>query len=521
MQPSRPVYKIPPIPAFAQVPCSKMVGLAKALRADGIAATGQDFVYDVSKLREADAERPMHELLNKHSLSLPIPVRSLNKPTVQGFPRLKPLDLFSYMAEAGHLNKLLGGKSVASSHDLLAQFWANYKNIHPDFELFSPEHSDIPLSDCIPILCHIDGGRGYKKSEFMIFNWGPILGRGCGKKCSKDPLVRSFRKQANKFHMALLGHSFTTHFLYACMPALWHKHNEDAFQALLEGFAEDLRECFDEGISYRGRILRLVLLGLKGDLKMQARAGRLTRWYATSRKRPWDPKKPSKVTGKCCWLCDAGTLHAPMEEIHSMNPAWLRTMASNPEPPWDQNQEGGMLKPSLCYLQQPAKFYLGDLFHIYLAGVGQDFAASCLVYMLPVFFPGHEGNNVDKQLETLNKVLLLWRKMHKVPLNMVSFNRDRLTFPDAKKVYPTGTWSKASDTTRIVQFILYCLNTMPHVCEREADKMLYYMKQACEGIEGFMQGLYKADLWIDSSLHACFLETLYGCIPLELVYAGC
>ena len=445
----------------------------------------------------------MHELLNKHSLSLPIPLRGLNKAGAQGFPRLKPLDLFSYMAETGHLNKLLGGKSVASSHGLLGKFWDNYKKIHPDFELFSPDHSDVPLNDCIPILAHIDGGRGYKKSEFMVFNWGPIIGRGSGKKCSKDPMVRSFRKQANKFHTALLGHSYTTHFLYASMPSLWHKHNEDAFQALLEGFGEDLRECYDEGISYQGRILRLVLLGLKGDLKMQARDGRFNRWYATARKRAWDPKKPSKVTGKCCWLCDAGALHAPLEEIHSTNPAWLRTMANipEPEPPWEM--EGGMLNASLRYLRQPAKFYLGDLFHIYLAGVGQDFAASCIVYMLPVFFPGHEGNGVDKQLETLNKVLLLWRKMHKIPLNMVSFNRDRLTFPDAKKVYPTGTWSKAADTARIVQFILYCLTSIPEVCERDADKMLYYIKQACEGIQGFMQGLYKADLWIDSSLHWC------------------
>ena len=93
-------------------------------------------------------------------------------------------------------------------------------------------------------------------------------------------------------NLPLVGHSYTTHYLYAAMPAAWHKHNEAAFQGLLQAFAEDLRECFDDGISYRGRVIRLVLLGLKGDLKMQARAGRLTRWYSTARKKPLDPTKP-------------------------------------------------------------------------------------------------------------------------------------------------------------------------------------------------------------------------------------
>ena len=485
----------PTNPGYAQVPCSKMVGLAKALTADGFETSGPSFVSDLSRVREKNAEERAHDLLSKYNLSLPIPLKGIHgKPEIEGFPRLKPLDLFSYMSEAGHLNKLLGGKSLECSRNLLEDFWNKYRNIHPDFQLFNDKH--VSLRNTIPIIAHIDGGRGYKKSEFMVFNFGPVVGCGSGKRNFKDPSVRKSWKKEAKFRMALLRHSYTTHYLYACMPSAWHKSNETAFQSLLEAFAEDLMECYEEGISCGdGEVLRLALIGLKGDLKLQARAGRLTQWFATARKRPYNPDKPTTVTGKCCWLCPAGCPEYPFEEIHTKRPRWLTVMQNDEEPPW--TMPGGMIQASLMYMKQPSKFYFPDLFHIYLAGVGQDFGASCLVYMLPLFFQGRNGNSVDKQLEMLNEVFTLWRKMHKVPVNLTAFTRDRLTSPDAKKIYPTGTWPKAADTTRIVQFIRYILELNLEQCDRGHDSTLYYMKRAADSIGDFMKGLYKGDLWLE------------------------
>ncbi|CAE7591288.1 UPF1, partial [Symbiodinium sp. CCMP2456] len=478
-----------------------MVGLAKALKADGLTASGDGFLHQMSKLSEKDAEGKAHMILEKHNLSLPIPLRKTHgDAAIKGFPRLKPLDIFQYMADSGHVNKLLGGRTVQSSHQLLLEFWQNYKAIHPDFELFSSRYSDIPLEDCIPIVAHIDGGRGYKKSEFVVFDWAAVIGSGSGKKNNKDPAVRSLKKTNNKMQLPLLGHSFTTHYLYAAMPSAWHKNHEEAFQALLSTFAEDLRECFDEGVSFKGRVLRLVLLGLKGDLKMQARAGRLTRWFTTARKAPFS--STSKGTGQCCWLCAAGDVTAPFEEIDKNTPAWLTSMPTFTEVPWLPGQEGGMISPSLSYMDRPAKFYFVDLFHVYLAGVGQDFASSCLVYMLPICFPGSEGNSVDAQIEKLNQVYTHWRKTRKVPMHLVSFTRDKLQFHDATSAYPAGTWSKAADTARIVQFIIFvCAELHNDICSRTENKMMYYILQAALAISGFMKGLYAADLWIDFELH--------------------
>ena len=489
-------------PLRAKVHCTKMVRLAKAMVEDGLATSGRsDMIVEIANLDEKKGESRIHELLSTNQLALPIPVRPIvGKPHVEGFPRLRPLDFLTYMADSGHLNKLLGGRTIDSCQDLLREFWSNYQNLHPDFELYHLQDLELDYGDCIPIMCHIDGGRGYKKSEFMIFSFSSVIGLGCGKKNQKDPNVRSFKKAKNgAFQVPLLGHSYLSHYLYAAMPASFHKHSEEAFQEVLEAFAEDLRACFDEGIAFRGRVLRLVLLGLKGDLKMQARAGKLQRWYATLRKKPFDPNMRNQTSGRCCWLCPAGDVQTPFEEISSKTPAWWRAMATFREPPWEAGCPGGMLPASLSYRDCPAKFYLPDLFHIYLAGVGQDFAASCLVYMLPHMFSAPDSNSVDSQLEHLNAAFKLWRKMFKVSVNLASFNRDRLTFPDSKKTFPTGTWSKAADTSRIIQFIAYTCSLFPELCEPGGDDSICrYINLAAVSVGDMMKGLYDADLWIET-----------------------
>ncbi|CAK9051287.1 unnamed protein product [Durusdinium trenchii] len=156
-----------PSASEGEVPCCKVVGLAKALVKDGVGASQSQLIEDLSKIKEKDAEGKTHDVLSKHALTLPIPIREIfGKPELEGFPRLKPIDFLHYMAESGHLNKLLGGRSIAASGRILLQFWQNFKGIHPDFELWDlVEDSDINLADCIPIHAHMDGGRGYKKSE--------------------------------------------------------------------------------------------------------------------------------------------------------------------------------------------------------------------------------------------------------------------------------------------------------------------------------------------------------------------
>ena len=492
--------------------------LAKALLADGLTTSGNAaMIREIAQLQECKAEDKLHEVLNRYQLALPVPLKPItDKPALIGFPRLKPMDFLQYMAESGHLKKLLGGRSMQSCGPELQAFWDRYKLLHPDFELFHMTNMDLNLSDCIPIVAQIDGGRGYKRSEFMVFSFCSMIGFGSGSRNLKDPAVRRFKKKKAGLQIPLLGHSYLSHYLYAAMPASFHKHSEEAFQQILQAFAEDIRECFDEGVNFRGRVIRLVLLGLKGDLKMQARAGRLTRWYSTARKRPFDATKKNQTRGMCCWLCPDITV--PYEQIATKHPTWRRAMATFSEPPWAEGREGGMLAASLSYLHRPEKFYLADLFHIYLAGVGQDYAASCLVYMLPHMFKTPEGNSVDAQLNALNASFKMWKKMFKVSVNLTSFNRDRLTFQDAKKVFPTGTWSKAADTARIIQFICYACSLFSELCDPAVDEMCYHISTSANAIGDMMQGLYAADLWIAP----CFWNPVYTVLmELGMVQSSC
>ena len=173
------MFPLPP-----KVPCSQVVTFAKKALEDASGSASAvslcPVVKGLSKLRTNDAEEKLHPLLSQHGLSLPVPLTNLSGGLLEGFPRLKPIDFLKHMVDTGHMNKLLGGKQISGSRPMLQEFWHNFEKIHPDFGLFAEENIDLGL--CIPIFAHADGGRGYKKSEFMVFNWSSAIGSGTGKK---------------------------------------------------------------------------------------------------------------------------------------------------------------------------------------------------------------------------------------------------------------------------------------------------------------------------------------------------
>lgn len=62
-----------------------------------------------------------------------------------------------------------------------------------------------------------------------------------------------------------------------------------------------------------------------------------------------------------------------------------------------------------------------------------------------------------------------------------------LNFLDYTKSFPTGTWSKASDTAKIMTFISYVLDLYPD--EVANDKVLYYIKVSVHALGVSMRGL--------------------------------
>lgn len=475
-----------------KVPCSQVVRYAQKSLADAAGSSSVvahcPVVRRMGVMTGKNAEAQIHPLLKKHNLILPVEISPLTGGSVEGYPRLKPLDFFTYMIDSGHITRLLGGRTTRSCRSALEDFWKNYQVCHPDFELY--DLPEIDLGCCIPIYAHADGGRGFKKSELMVFNWSSAIGKGTGNPNRKQRSMRQFKKSNDSAQVNLLGNSYATHYMWAVMPALWHK-DDHFFQEMLLEFGKDLLDCF-EGVMVNGQLFRLVLLGLKADLKLQARAGRFTRWYSTCRKGPIDPKNKKQTLGLCCWLCGAGHKDLPFEEVHTEQPAWFQSMDDwISTPPWVNGEECGMLFAALQYSKQPSNFFLPDLFHIYLAGFGQDHAASCLVYMLGTLF---QGSSVDKQFDTLNTAWQMWKKMFHVTTHTYTFNRLMLNFTDGTKVFPTGTWSKASDTPKIMEFILYMCSLYEE--KVQDDPMLYYIQNSCKAIGLCMKTLYSGDLFL-------------------------
>lgn len=309
-----------------EVPCSQVIGFAKKALADssGTASgvTTCPVVRRLAKIKDKKkAEEQVHPLFKEHSLSLPIELTPLDGELLGGYPRLKPIDFFNYMANTGNLNRLLGGRSIHSAKPFLEAFWKAYEVCHPDFGLYYQK--DVDFGSCIPIYIHADGGRGFKKTELMVFNWSSAVGYGSGKQRASR---RQFgRGRTNHPQVNLIGHSYTNHFLWAVMPQKWHK-DDSRFHAMLDAFGEDLFQCYTEGIKVGNHCFRLVVLGLKADCKLQARAGRFTRWYATCRKSVYDPNKDKQTIGYCCWLCPAGHINYPFEEVHTERPRWLEVV---------------------------------------------------------------------------------------------------------------------------------------------------------------------------------------------------
>ena len=221
------------------------------------------------------------------------------------------------------------------------------------------------------------------------------------------------------------------------------------------------------------------------------------------------PPNPTKFTCWCCWLCGAGDVTIPFEEIHTETPTWYQSLPDWIDiPPWGDSP-CGLMENSLGYNAHPAKFYLPDLFHIYLAGFGQDHAGSCLVYMLGILF---QGSSVEKQLDSLNSAWRLWKRMFKFSTHTYNFTRNMLNFLDAKKVFPTGTWSKASDTPKILEFILYVCSLYPE--KVSTDKVLYYIQSSCQSIGVCMKTLYDSDLFMVSCLGKSQKVSVFNITPL-------
>lgn len=387
------------------------------------------------------------------------------------------------MASTGNLNRRLGSRSIHSAIPFLEAFWKAYKVCHPDFSLYYRE--DVDLGSCIPVYIYADGGRGLEKTELMVFNWSSAVGYGSGKQRASR---RKFgRGRSNHPQVNLIGHSYTNrnHFLWAVMPHKWQRWFEIPCYVGLFRW-RPLPELHGRDQSWKP-LFSPCGVGIEGGLQVASSCREVYPMvHHLQEIRLWSKQRKTNhwllLLALPCWSYQLS--YYPFEEIHTERPRWLEVIDE-----FALVEECGLLVRSFPYIAHPAKFYLLDLFHIYLAGFGQDHGASCLVYMLGTIFG---GSSVEVQLGSLNLGWKFYKRMHHVTTHTYNFARLVLSFLDGTMTYPTGTWSKASDTANFLEFILYTCD-LPVYRKIAHDNMLLYIGASCQALGDCMRCLYNAD----------------------------
>lgn len=347
-------------------------------------------------------------------------------------------------------------------------------------EVFHDMESGLVSAETlVPLLIHGDGGRTYKRDELMVVQFQPVLSTGTKKSIASKP---------GSVGVNLKGHSFTTRFLFSVLQKHMYSDDPVTFSRWLEEFAKDLQGLYYRGIFHERtqRTLKFCVIGVKGDLPFLAKAANMTRTFLNIRKhRPGPNSKP--LTG-CCWLCLAGSEQSdgpvPFEDF-SETARWISTQKANNPYPWDA------FPPFMQYLPFPLSdapsFFKIDVLHVYHLGIGRDFAASSLVYILTNHY---DGSSVAENIEAMNADLKLFLQATKKQIHFRKLSKQLLGF-QSSSVYPSGHWSKGMDTPVMIYFVEWLLNKFGG--ESRIDLLL---KDACKAIRLFMTTILSASLWM-------------------------
>ena len=446
----------------------------------------------IAKGRAKDADNVVFAAFQQHNLAVNIPISYVSCGKTPGFPFIQPRALLTELASLGFLHKVLG-VSTDEAERTFETFWSQLKRVQPRHEVFS--QPGVRFSNLVPYYAHGDGGRGFKKNSILILSICSALGAGTRQDPVDLPSSRVMqqhglkRKNPNQLPLGvnLRGHSFSNRWLFGAMPYHMYKNDEKAFKDLFEAWGKELEVLFYDGFQGEGKTWRICILGLTGDAPFLKQAGFHNRSFHNIRKK-WTATAP--LLG-CCWLCGAGSDALPLEEV-SLQPQWLSTCGPHNLLPWDS--PGPLLKYCLTDSDNAARFYCPDLFHIFHAGTGKDFAASSLLYATKTLF---QGRSLQSRLDQMNGALRSYLKRTKgVSLHCGELTLDLLGY-ESSASYPWGHWSKGADTVVLLRFLTELLRTQQAALE--GDRMLQEILRGCQGILKFMKALFGSGFFLEGA----------------------
>ena len=218
----------------------------------------------------------------------------------------------------------------------------------------------------MPLALHGDGGRHYRKTEIMVFQFQSCLGLGSRqstgqKPCKKRKLDRGSVAlvERTSAQISMLGHSFETRFLIGTMARQYYAESTEPLIGFLRHISLFFGELYRTGVMHRGKLVKFLLVAVKGDLPFLAKVGGMERTFLHIRKRK--KTRGSKPLSGCCWLCVAGSENILFEDFSKEAPWMAATGLDNPTP-W-QSQPTIFTDILHDELAQP-NFFKIDLFHV-------------------------------------------------------------------------------------------------------------------------------------------------------------
>lgn len=238
--------------------------------------------------------------------------------------------------------------------------------MHPNHPMAEKSEEERGMS--VPVMLHLDDGRGLKKAPFFVCSWQLVIGRNTAMNYheSTKTIHDSDACMTRSMQHNMSGHALETRFLYSVMH---HKFSTPGrTNEILEQLAAEMLELHDHGLNAGdlGKYF-LVCIGCKGDTPALVKAGVSRSFYNMA--------KRGQNTNGICWLCKAGQFGFDFEDVRWDAP-WTRT----------RGEETGV-KPNYP-LQAipktrdfPESFFRPDPFHNGKLGVGQDWVAGCVLHL--------------------------------------------------------------------------------------------------------------------------------------------
>ena len=438
-----------------------------------------------------DADNPLFNALAACGLAMDFKRVELQLDQSFSYPCFPPKEMLETIASSGFFNKILG-VPIAYSDGALPRFWHTYRKIFPNHEIFH-QQPPVDFSHLLPYYLHGDGGRTYKKDSIMILSMFSAFGEGTARSpVNLEPVPgkgpkRPFRADDGSFRpgVNLKGNPFTNRYLFTAMKTEFYKKSRHRFTALLDAWGKYLEKLFHEGFTFNGEVWRVAILGLTGDAPFLREAGNHVRSFSNVRK----SARSTALLKGVCYLCAAGRTNGPpFEDIRLTAAEWTKTCGPNNLLPWDEPS------PLLHYLPvndtDVAGFFKPDLFHVFHAGLGKDYAASCLVYLCKSIY---KQRRIDTSLQLLNADFRQFLQDTKEKCNFRQFSFEMLGY-ESSRSYPKGHWSKNMDTATVCKFVEHAC--VKYVFDFPDDECIAVIIDACGAIHQFMTIVFTGSFFL-------------------------